>query len=327
MTGTQYKNVAQWTLANGAAEASESAAAAKAIFDNMGVPFPAGSCGETLLTLMSEDYMGWRACTHLEAQEYANAGTAAVGIDGEHVVVILPEEGEGLVGAVVQANATSYARQASDISTAERITMQFYANSAAATNSWNYYANRLVEKARGYNGYTGSQLGLSGAWCVRFVCRCANEVGLLKSDIMPNTASSGTMKNFYGTNSGQSGTLHTAITELIGGVRPGDILFTCDHVVKVDGKYTRATAPAHTCIAISTSMIVDNKHVINTINGAWSNKVQEVKFGYVTPEVKMENGAPAPLKDDQGNVIPNCYKTVDQYIGWYAHPHYERANS
>lgn len=26
MTGTQYKNVAQWTLANGAAEASESAA-------------------------------------------------------------------------------------------------------------------------------------------------------------------------------------------------------------------------------------------------------------------------------------------------------------
>ena len=127
MTGTQYKNVAQWTLANGAAEASDSAAAAKAIFDNMGVPFPAGSCGEILLTLMSEDYMGWRACTHLEAQEYANAGTAAVGIDGEHVVVILPEEGEGLVGAVVQANATSYARQASDISTAERITMQFYA--------------------------------------------------------------------------------------------------------------------------------------------------------------------------------------------------------
>lgn len=100
MTGTQYKNVAQWTLANGAAEASESAAAAKAIFDNMGVPFPAGSCGEILLTLMSEDYMGWRACTHLEAQEYANAGTAAVGIDGEHVVVILPEEGEDLVGAV-----------------------------------------------------------------------------------------------------------------------------------------------------------------------------------------------------------------------------------
>ena len=133
MTGTQYKNVAQWTLANGAAEASDSAAAAKAIFDNMGVPFPAGSCGEILLTLMSEDYMGWRACTHLEAQEYANAGTAAVGIDGEHVVVILPEEGEGLVGAVVQANATSYARQASDISTAERITMQFYANSAGNT--------------------------------------------------------------------------------------------------------------------------------------------------------------------------------------------------
>ena len=35
MTGTQYKNVAQWTLANGAAEASESAAAAKAIFEDV----------------------------------------------------------------------------------------------------------------------------------------------------------------------------------------------------------------------------------------------------------------------------------------------------
>ena len=47
MTGTQYKNVAQWTLANGAAEASDSAAAAKAIFDNMGVPFPAGAAGRS----------------------------------------------------------------------------------------------------------------------------------------------------------------------------------------------------------------------------------------------------------------------------------------
>ena len=185
MTGTQYKNVAQWTLANGAAEASDSAAAAKAIFDNMGVPFPAGSCGEILLTLMSEDYMGWRACTHLEAQEYANAGTAAVGIDGEHVVVILPEEGESLVGAAVQANATSYARQASDISTAERITMQFYANSAAATRQYKIANNQIFGQSDSVNYPSDAPYSGNAFYDAKFianVCGKTNAKGATISD-------------------------------------------------------------------------------------------------------------------------------------------------
>lgn len=323
MTGTQYKNVAEWTLANGGMEEKDSASAAKAIFQNMGVPFPAGSSGEVLLTLMSDDYMGWRACTHAQAQEYANAGTAAVGVNGEEVVVILPDADTD--GAATSAGG--YARQAADITTAERITMQFYANMYSQTidSLWNYYANLLVRRAKDYGGNSGSQLGLTGSWCVKFVCRCAKEVGVLKDDIMPNTASSGDMKKFYGTNSGQAGTLHTAITELIDKVRPGDIVFTCDHVVKSGTNYTRATAPAHTCLAIATATTVDGKRVINTMNGAWSDKVQEVKFGYQTPAVAVDENGPIPLRNGSGNIIPNCYRTVEQYIGWYAHPHYERA--
>ena len=61
MTGSQYKNVAQWTLANTpGVEAMDSASAARMIFNNLGVAFPNGSCEEILLTLMSEDYMGGR---------------------------------------------------------------------------------------------------------------------------------------------------------------------------------------------------------------------------------------------------------------------------
>lgn len=329
MTGTQYKNVAQWTLANGAAEASDSAAAAKAIFDNMGVPFPAGSCGETLLTLMSEDYMGWRACTHLEAQEYANAGTAAVGIDGEHVVVILPEEGEGLVGAAVQANATSYARQASDISTAERITMQFYANSRPNTNAqlWIYYADLVAKKGEGVKdkalsdfltggSYFDKDIEFHSSWCVDFVRWCFKKAGVYQSDIIKVTSSSGTLRNWY---RDTVGTLYYGAR----GIRRGDVVFTADHVKQVGSNYINATDPAHTCIATSAAYMKNGKLVVDTINGAWSNRVKLVTFGEDHPELARDmNGNLVPLKIN-GVVVPGSYMTVTQYIGWYAHPPYE----
>ena len=299
MTGTQYKNVAQWTLANGAAEASDSAAAAKAIFDNMGVPFPAGSCGEILLTLMSEDYMGWRACTHLEAQEYANAGTAAVGIDGEHVVVILPEEGEGLVGAVVQANATSYARQASDISTAERITMQFYANMNQDTtiSLCNYYSNLVVEAAKSMLGkqhgdFTESiRDGITfhaNAWCVDFVSWCFKKAGVYESDIIPELSSSTYMRNWYRDTAGQKTNLHTGYS----GVRKGDIVFIAEN--------SSSTNPYHTCIAVSSP---DSEGKVNTINGNWGVKVNDTKIYQVAYQKVSISGV---------------------YLGWYVRPHYER---
>ena len=166
-----------FSAANGRAEASDSAGAAKAIFDNMGVPFPAGSCGEILLTLMSEDYMGWRSCTRLEAQEYANAGTAAVGINGEHVVVILPEEGDGLAASTVQADASSYARQTADISTTERITMQFYANRAAANTVFKIGYNQLIGQSNTVYYPSGADYTGNAFDDVRFIANVCGKTG------------------------------------------------------------------------------------------------------------------------------------------------------
>lgn len=332
MTGTQYKNVAQWTLANGAAEASDSAAAAKAIFDNMGVPFPAGSCGEILLTLMSEDYMGWRACTHLEAQEYANAGTAAVGIDGEHVVVILPEEGEGLVGAAVQANATSYARQASDISTAERITMQFYANMNQQTidSARAYYGNLVAIRGVAVKDRVRSDflsggscydadIAFSSYWCVDFVRWCFKKTGVYQSDIIKATSSSGTLRNWY---RDTVKTLHNGVQ----GIRRGDVIFTADHLKKNGSSYVKATDPAHTCIAISAAYKDSSgKWVVDAINGNWSGKVKQDTFGEDKPALKKDDeGNLIPLKVN-GEEVPGSYMTVNHYVGWYAKPPYELA--
>ena len=121
MTGSQYKNVAQWTLANTpGVEAMDSASSARMIFNNLGVAFPNGSCEEILLTLMSEDYMGWTSCTCRQAQEYANAGVAAVGVDTSRVVVILPDE--SVDGVVASASAM----ETSEIAATERMGMQFF---------------------------------------------------------------------------------------------------------------------------------------------------------------------------------------------------------
>lgn len=132
MTGTQYTNVVHWTLAN--SPAADSAAAAKAVFNNMGVAFPNGSCPEILLTLLSEEYMGWMSCTCQQAREFANAGVATVGIDPSRVVVILPDQpADALLSGT--AAETAYAREAGDLALTERASMQFFAYAAASTTT------------------------------------------------------------------------------------------------------------------------------------------------------------------------------------------------
>lgn len=39
---------------------------------------------------MRDDYMWWKNCTCAEAQEFADKGIPAIGIDTEHAVLILP---------------------------------------------------------------------------------------------------------------------------------------------------------------------------------------------------------------------------------------------
>jgi hypothetical protein len=90
-----------------------------------------------MLTLMSEDYMGWTACTRQQAQEFANEGVATVGIDTEKVVVILPDDNVGTgrastdtVNNVIPHSDvpfTAYAKQTVNVSPSESMTMQYYA--------------------------------------------------------------------------------------------------------------------------------------------------------------------------------------------------------
>lgn len=90
MKSSQYKNIIQGTLANHSKDSSSGTplAVVKAIFDNCGVAFPSGSNTDILLTLLSDDYMGWRSCTAAKAQYYANKGVAAIGVDAHRIVVI-----------------------------------------------------------------------------------------------------------------------------------------------------------------------------------------------------------------------------------------------
>ena len=130
MTGSQYNNVVRWTAANMPMSSKEdSFEAARTIFTNLGVAFPHGDSQEILLQLMSGDYMGWMPCTYAQAQEYANAGVAALGVDTEHAVVILPEAAavSHMAAPAAGVSVAPYARQAAEISLEERMTMQFFA--------------------------------------------------------------------------------------------------------------------------------------------------------------------------------------------------------
>ncbi|HIW74439.1 MAG TPA: hypothetical protein H9684_08945 [Firmicutes bacterium] len=146
MTGSQYKNVTLWTLHNTPdMETADTAAAARTIFNNLGVAFPGGSCEDILLTLMSEDYMGWTPCTCSQAQEFANAGVAAVGVDTSRVVVILPDESaDSVVGSIDAEASFPSVMQACGLPLAERLGMQFFAYAAATTTT--------ITKNRDYRG-------------------------------------------------------------------------------------------------------------------------------------------------------------------------------
>lgn len=265
MTGSQYKNVAQWTLANTTTDGTASdTAAAKAVFDNCGVAFPSGDSEEVLMTLMTDEYMGWENCTYAQAQEAANNGIATVGVDADHVVVILPDDTVSASETIAETES-SVARTVSEISTTERSTMQFFAYTATTTTTqlWKQKAELLISTAEsklgcGRNDFTG----FSSAWCVDFVCWCAAQNGLRKDSIMKQTSSSSDLRNWFKNN--QPSRLHTGTT----GLQRGDIVFF---------KYDTDTDIHHTAIALS-GVKADGK--VDTINGNWGGAVKKQAMPY-----------------------------------------------
>ena len=136
MTSSQYNNVVQYTLANMTADDStDSAAVARKIMNNCGVGFPHGDKLEIMLTLLSEDYMGWRSCTRTDAQQMANNGVATIGVSPEMVVVIKPEENSAPANSLISAQSSEYAVTVSELPLAQTYNMAFFNYSADSTTT------------------------------------------------------------------------------------------------------------------------------------------------------------------------------------------------
>lgn len=129
MNKEQYNNVINRTLANEpAAQTEDSLTTARAIFNNMGVAIPNGSMKEVYETIKTDDYMGWRACTYEEAQQAANAGVAAIGINDSQIVVLTAQNGEE---DAARSAPEVFAHE--EISVAGGTELEYYAYSAGTT--------------------------------------------------------------------------------------------------------------------------------------------------------------------------------------------------
>lgn len=153
MTINQYNNIIRWTLAQ-SDKKEDSLTVGKKIFKNLGMPFPNGDYKEILRTLMSGNYMGWKACTLEQAGKCAEQGIPAVGINAERVIVIAPSEAEEVVineAEDILATKTNEAIALSvdEIDVEERMDMQFFA-----------YAT--IEEALGTNAVAVQMAGGTG---------------------------------------------------------------------------------------------------------------------------------------------------------------------
>jgi len=138
MTSSHYNNIIQGTLGNiGLDHLDDSAYAAKKIFDNCGVAFPAGNSGAVLAVLQGNDYVGWRSCTAEEAQENANEGVAAVAISNDGMTVIKPEERAVLVKSTFVNPMANYslARTVNEVGRDDNADVAYFAYSAARTTT------------------------------------------------------------------------------------------------------------------------------------------------------------------------------------------------
>ena len=86
MNGKQYNNIIEHTLKQ--EKTDDSLIIARAIFNNMGVALPQGNIKEVCEVLKSDNYMGWKSCSMQTAQEMADKGIAAIGINEEKIVVL-----------------------------------------------------------------------------------------------------------------------------------------------------------------------------------------------------------------------------------------------
>ena len=158
MNKKQYNNVIDWTLKHDkVAQTEDSLATARAVFNNMGVALPNGSMQEVYDTIKTNKYMGWRACTMQEAQEAANKGTAAIGINKDRMVILSAADEEEPVTET--ASVMSISEKTSAVAVTN---LEYYAYSCGTTTENYLYPYVDIPQ----DGNIGTAISYMGYHCI-----------------------------------------------------------------------------------------------------------------------------------------------------------------
>ena len=90
MNRRQYKNIIKGSLKQCESKnITTHLEQIKVVMKNLGVAFPQGDRTEIIDSFSSNDYMGWKKCSPMEAVEFVNNGTIAIGISDTDSVMLL----------------------------------------------------------------------------------------------------------------------------------------------------------------------------------------------------------------------------------------------
>ena len=144
MNRQEYNRMIEETLKTKTAQTGDALATARAVLNRMGISLPQGDLKQVSEALATDDYMGWRKCTVKEAQEYANNGTAVVGVSDERIAVVAANKGQGAVtsSAVMTLDENTSALAVSDTA--------FYASRAGSTSETPSNSNIHFEQSNMY---------------------------------------------------------------------------------------------------------------------------------------------------------------------------------
>lgn len=181
MDKKQYNNIIDWTQkTQPETQTEDSLTAVRAVCNNMGVALPQGDLPQVAETLATDDYMGWQACTQEEAQEAANNGIPAIGVNEDGIILLAADDEEQPVAAT--AAVMTLAR-----TNIEKNNMTYYTYSCGTTafNDAEDRLNLFVEWAKNAEGKNLAQCceyfavdNPGVAWCAWFVRQCARKAGL-----------------------------------------------------------------------------------------------------------------------------------------------------
>lgn len=192
MNKKQYNNVIDYTLKHEvSAQTDDSLAAARAIFDNMGVALPQGDMKTVYETIKTNDYMAWKSCTMQEAQAAADNGIAAIGISEDRIVVLWATDEEEPVAQTASVMALDENTSAYSVAG-----LEYYSYGYGTTNNPTIYCSNsyLTQSQMASNAqYILNYLRVRG-WTKNAVC------GMLGNMQTESTINPGLWQSFQANN-------------------------------------------------------------------------------------------------------------------------------